>query len=341
MVDNVLSPPQTFYNHLSEIRKRLAWSALFFIIGSSVGYLARDYLITLLKKPLNESLYYTTPAGSFNFVMKISVMVGLSVALPIFVYNLVAFVRPAFTEQLTKKTVKTISFLSVFLAILGAIFAFFLVVPMSLSFFQGFSEGDLKPLIAADNYLTFVINCIISFVLIFQTPLIVLFIDRIKPIPPKKLFKYERHVIVGSLVLALILPFTYDPLTQFLIAIPIIVLYNLAIILVWLIHRKTNNKLNIAKISNQKNTVHNNSFYKGNIPKHTNLFGDNKLDQNATTASLTMVGRGRNFDILDLRQAPTSPVKLTVNTNKHKPRTNLAQPERVNFLDLRKPKDKL
>lgn len=242
MVDHFANPPQTFYDHIREVRKRLTWSALAFLIGATAGYLVHKPLIAFLKKPLNQSLYFTSPAGSFNFVMKICFLVGIAVALPVIIYNIVAFVQPAFPKQLTRKIVRRISLLSVLLALVGAAFAFLVVVPMSLKFFMGFAVDGLQPLISAEDYLKFVINCLISFVIIFQTPLIILFIDRIKPLPPKTMLKYEKFVIVGSLALALVLPFTYDPLTQFLLAIPIIALYNLSIVLLMFTHRKRRTK---------------------------------------------------------------------------------------------------
>lgn len=181
--------------------------------------------------------------------MKICLAFGLIIALPALVYNVVDFIRPAFKREIKKSTVRYVSFLSLLLALAGGVFAFLLVVPASLHFFQNFSDG-VSALINANDYLSFVINCVISFMVIFQAPLIVLFIDHIKPLTPGKLMHYQKHVIVGSLAAALILPFTYDPMTQFLIAIPIVILYNLAIVFVLFTHtkRKRASKKSAAKM---------------------------------------------------------------------------------------------
>ncbi|HEX7632773.1 MAG TPA: twin-arginine translocase subunit TatC [Candidatus Saccharimonadales bacterium] len=235
MADTHKSLPQTLGEHVTELRARLKWFALFFALGASIGYAFHQRFIEILKSPLHQKIYYTSPAGGFNFVMKICLVFGLVFALPALVYNVISFIRPAFNKEIKKGTVRLVSLLSLILALGGGAFAFFVVVPGSLKFFAKFTDG-VQPLLSATDYLSFVINCVISFMVIFQAPLIILFIDRIKPLTPRQLFGFERYVIVGSLAAALILPFTYDPLTQFLIALPIIALYNLSIIFIAFTH---------------------------------------------------------------------------------------------------------
>jgi sec-independent protein translocase protein TatC len=330
VVGNIASPPQTFYDHIQELRKRLTWSVLAFLIGCTAGYLAHRRLVVFLTKPLHESLYFTSPAGSFNFIMKISFLVGLAFALPIIVYNITAFIHPAFPKQLTKKVIRRITLLSFTLAIAGAAFGFFVVIPMSLHFFLGFATDGLKPLISANDYLTFVINSLISFVLIFQTPLIVLFIDRIKPMPPKKLLKWEKFVIVGSLGLAVILPFTYDPLTQFLLAIPIVILYNLSIVLILIAHHRTQK-------AKRKQATH-----KVLQPVHTHAEPKPKPEIEKPIVHHKPVPVLQSTPVTVARVRVTEPT-YTSRTIIETPRRTrsmdgLSRPVSSNFLDLRKPK---
>lgn len=254
MTATAVAQKQTLADHLSELRNRLAVSLLVFICGGTVGYVYRSKLITLLRQPLGESLYYTTPAGGFNFVMKISFMVGLAVAIPVLLYNAVKFVQPAVGAKLKNKHIYTVAAIAFLLTASGAAFAFLSVVPMSLHFFKSFRDSNVNTIISANEYLGFVANCVITFMLIFQVPLIVMFIDKIKKISIRRMFKYEKYVVVGSLVVALILPFTYDPLTQFLVAVPIIALYNVSIILVGIVHWRTKKKRSVQarKISNKR-----------------------------------------------------------------------------------------
>lgn len=231
------SRPQTFIEHLHELRARLLASGVIFLCGGTFGYLIRDYLLKALNRSSHQTLYYTTPTGAFSLVMKLCVMLGIMLALPALTYNLMAFIQPALKRHFSRKQLILVSLLSLVLAVSGALFAYYVVVPMSLHFFNSYRVPGIEPLISATAYLDFITNHILTFIIIFQIPLVILFIDRIRPLSPKTFWKYERHVIIGSLVIALILPFTYDPFTEFLVAIPMIVLYNLSIILVVIAHR--------------------------------------------------------------------------------------------------------
>jgi hypothetical protein len=128
---------------------------------------------------------------------------------------------------------------SALLAIAGAAFAFYVILPGSLQFFAGFQVKGLSALISADSYLNFVTSIIITFVIMFQLPLLIGFIDKVKPLQPRNLLKYEKWVVVGSLVVAILAPFTYDFVTSILIAVPIIVLYNLSILMVVVNHARS------------------------------------------------------------------------------------------------------
>jgi sec-independent protein translocase protein TatC len=230
------SRPRTFLDHVHELRTRLLVSGAAFLVGGGIGYLLRKSLLRALDRSSHQTLYYTTPTGAFSLVMKLCVMLGIVFLLPVLTYNLMSFVQPALKRHFSRRQLMFVSFLSLILAIAGAIFAYYVVVPMSLHFFNSYRVPGIQPLISATEYLDFITNHILTFIIMFQIPLVILFIDRIKPLPPKMFWKYERHVIIGSLVIALILPFTYDPFTEFLVAIPMIVLYNLSIILVVIAH---------------------------------------------------------------------------------------------------------
>jgi sec-independent protein translocase protein TatC len=204
------SKPTTLYDHIRELQMRLIVSAVALTVAGIIVYAFYGQLLKLLSSPLGAPLYYDTPAGSFSFIMKICFTGGLIIAIPVLIYNLIMFVRPAFGETLPKRRVYLTTIASTFLAMAGAMFAYTVILPGALKFFAGFQVSGLSALISADNYLGFVTNIIITFVIMFQLPLLIMFFDTIKPISPKKLLKGEKWVVLGSLVLALIVPFTYD-----------------------------------------------------------------------------------------------------------------------------------
>lgn len=238
MDGQVIEGQLTFAGHIHELRRRLTWPALILVVGGAVGYIFHGAIIAFLQAPLNQTLYYNTPAGGFNFIMKVCFLLGITLAVPVLIYNIISFIEPAVEKKITRKIIAFVTILSLTLGVMGAAFAYFVVLPVSLKFFGNVNIAGVKPLISADDYLNFALTCILSFILLFQIPLLVLFINHIKPMSPRKLLKYEKYVIVGSLAIALILPFTYDPVSQFLIALPIIILYNLSVVLVWLANRE-------------------------------------------------------------------------------------------------------
>lgn len=227
---------QTFNDHVNALRKRIMYPALLFIAGGSLAYFFYPQIIRFVRGSLNQPLYYQTPAGNFTLIMKICVLCGLALAIPALTYNIIRFIEPAFTKRIKRSSVLLVSLLALVLAIGGAAFAMYVIVPMSLHFFMSFNIEGIKPLLSANEYLNFVLTAIMSSMIMFQIPLVVLFIDFVHPIPPSKFLKFEKWVIVGSVALALVLPFTYDPITQFVVALPIIALYNFSILIVTFNH---------------------------------------------------------------------------------------------------------
>lgn len=229
---------QPLIEHVYELRRRLTWPVLVLLLGSILGYVWHDRLITMLSHPLGMPLYYNTPGGGFQFVLLVSLLVGMLLSLPVLLYQLIRYVEPALsTRRLTRNAVMGVMAASVGLAIAGVVFAFLIILPASLHFFAGFGDEPVRPLISAASYFSFTIGCLATFAIIFQLPLIMLLINTIHRWPPGQLPHYRMHVIIGSFAVALILPFTYDPLTQFLVALPIIGLYEVSLGLIWMANR--------------------------------------------------------------------------------------------------------
>lgn len=249
------SHASTLYDHVRELQFRLLASVAVLLVGGVVGYIFYNPIFQLLRTPLHAPLFYSSPAGSFLFVMKISLLVAVAIALPVIIYNLIMFMRPAFKEKLSRTRVYLTTLGSIVLAAAGAGFAFYVILPASIKFFVGFQVSGLSALIDASTYLTFVINILISFILVFQLPLVIFFIDHIKPIPPKKLLKMEKWVIIGGLLVGVIAPFSFDPTTEFLIAAPIIVLFNLSIVMIALQHAHKRSVTKAADRRAHKKTI--------------------------------------------------------------------------------------
>lgn len=244
-----ISRPMTVNDHIKELVKRLLISAIIMLAAGTVVFIFYKPVLAFLSSPLNSPLYYTNPAGSFNFIMKICLAGALIIAIPVLIFNLIMFVRPAFRRTLSLKRILTTTIASTLLAISGAAFAFYCILPGTLRFFNDFQVSGLKAMISADSYLGFITNLIIMFIIVFQVPLVMLFIDHIRPFKPKDLIKKGKWVVLISLVFTIIQPFAYDILTSLMIAMPIVVMYYLSVILVIAQHLKTGNELSVPNDS--------------------------------------------------------------------------------------------
>jgi len=183
--------------------------------------------------------------------MKICFTGGLIIAMPVLIYNLIMFIKPAFNSAVPTKLILRTTAYSSILSVLGVLFAYFSILPGTLHFFSGFQVSGLSALISADDYLAFVTNILITFIVMFQIPLLIIFIDTIKPLQPLKLIKMEKWVILGSLIITLIVPFAYEFVTSLLIAVPIVGLYNISLAIIYLRHRKRSLLANVITIDKQ------------------------------------------------------------------------------------------
>lgn len=188
--------------------------------------------------------------------MRVIMTAGFIAVVPVIVHQLIRFIEPAVGRKITSKIMRRTLLWSLVLAVTGIVFAYFTILPTSLTFFGEFGGNAVKPLISADSYLNFVLGMLATFALLFQLPLVISIIDHIKPLKPQQLTRYRRHVIVGSLIIALILPFTYDPVTQFVIALPIVVLFELSVLIVRWNHRTTRAQKKDMRIATLVNALH-------------------------------------------------------------------------------------
>jgi sec-independent protein translocase protein TatC len=236
MQDGKGAKAQPFSEHLRELRQRLIYIIATLFLGCMVGYAIHDKLFHIVTRPLHEKLYYTTPTGGFNAVIKISILFGVIVTVPVLVYQVGKFLSPTFRRRI--RAVKIILF-SVFLAITGILFAYYISLPASLHFLANIGSANLQSLITVTEYLNFVFAYVAGFALLFQLPLIMLFINRIKPQRPGGLMRVQRYVILISFILAAILTPTPDPMNQLIMALPIILLYQFSVILIWFVNRRS------------------------------------------------------------------------------------------------------
>jgi sec-independent protein translocase protein TatC len=221
--------------HLNELRSRLVWVVLTLAASGIAAFVIHDKLLAIVQKPLGETLYYTSPAGGLNFLIKLCFTFAVIASLPVIMYHILKFLNPLL-ERTHKRAVVRYIFASIILAYGGVVFAYLVSLPAALHFLSNFGGEDIASLITADEYYNFALAYLLGFAVLFQLPVVALFINRIKPLKPGGMMKFQRWLILASFVVAAILTPTPDPINQLIMAAPAVVLYQVSLILVWLIN---------------------------------------------------------------------------------------------------------
>lgn len=210
-------------------------------MGAAVAYVFHPSILAFLVKPLDKPLFYTSPAGAFDLVIRICLFAGFLFALPAFLYHLLKFLEPILPVTLQQRIVWFLLG-SCALMLIGTSFAYFVSLPAALYFLGEFGSPQVQSLISTDAYFSFVTRYLLGFGILFQLPLLLLLINAISPLSPRQLMRYQRFVIVVSFVLAAIITPTPDPLNQAIMAVPVILLYQVSVLGIWVINRRREQK---------------------------------------------------------------------------------------------------
>ena len=230
----------TLVQHLEELRRRLIISAVAVALGSIGGFILYRPVLDFLQEPYREAvaslpetitdkLIVTTPTEPFLAFLKIGLFVGLMLALPVILFQLWRFITPGLTSKERRMGIPfVLSSLVLFGA--GTVFAF-AVVPRGLAFLFSFGGDNLVPLLTIDRYLSFLFFLVLAFGLSFEVPLVLLFLTGVRVISSAQLRRWRRYALMGTVVFAAVATPTQDPYTMLLMAVPIYLLYEGAILI--------------------------------------------------------------------------------------------------------------
>lgn len=220
----------TLTEHLADLRSCLLKSIAALVVGTGISvYLLQDIMAVLTSAA--KELYYMRPAEAFMIYMKVTLLSGLVLASPFILYELYAFVRPALTKRERRFTLICIP-LALVLFIAGLLFSYSFVFPRGLEFFLGFGAGKVNPLISMESYLDFLLMLVVPFGFAFNVPVILTLLAYLGIISSKMLMKFQRHVILAAFIIAGVITPTPDIITQTLLAVPLILLYEVSIVLI-------------------------------------------------------------------------------------------------------------
>jgi sec-independent protein translocase protein TatC len=247
---------QPLTSHLEELRSRIIKALVAVMIGFSGAFAVSERLFKLVRLPMDARLQFLplwpfllfTPAGrridlvflgpaeGFWMYIKISFIAGLLVSLPVSLWQLWRFIEPGLLPRERRYALPFVLAGTV-LFYTGAAFCFLLVLPFALDFLLNYSQA-LTPMISIERYVDFCLKFILAFGIIFELPVVLVFLTRMGIVTPAVLAKQRKYAILLAFVFAAFLTPTPDAFNQTLMAVPILVLYEAGILVSRMFQRR-------------------------------------------------------------------------------------------------------
>jgi sec-independent protein translocase protein TatC len=225
-----------FTEHLGELRDRLVRSFIAVGGGFAVSYAFKEKLFQILTAPLvtameesgNAKMIFTGLPEAFFTYLKVSLLAGIVLATPVLFYQFWMFVSPGLYRT-EKKYLLPVVILSIFFFVIGASFGYFIVFPYGFQFFLGFATDTIQAMPSMKEYLSFASKMLLAFGFVFELPLVLTFMARMGLVTVPFLKKNRKYALLLFFVgAALITP--PDVITQIMMALPLMVLYEISII---------------------------------------------------------------------------------------------------------------
>lgn len=248
----------SFFSHLEELRKRIIICLAAIGIGFLVTFNYSETILRVLKRPLTTDLVFArtypflrsisrpgppidliflAPAEAFWMHMKIALVTGLMLVIPIILYQIWRFIAPGLLSHEKRYALPFVVLSTVFF-FCGLLFCFYFVLPFSLNFLLTYKTENLKPMISIGNYVDFTAKLLLGFGLVFELPLAIAIAARMGLVTPQYLSRNRKYAILIAFTIAAILTPTPDVFNQTLMALPVYLLYEVGILAARLLVRK-------------------------------------------------------------------------------------------------------
>lgn len=232
----------TFLDHLEELRWRVIYSLIGIVIGTILAWVFIDFFIEqILLLPAKQSelkLQNLKPFGQLFLYFQVAIIIGLILSFPNVVYQLWKFISPALRQK-EKKYIKWIVIFTTICFLSGVVFAYYVMLPLTLKFAAQFGSPTIENNFSIDEYFSIILSVILGAGLVFELPMLSFFLSTIGLLTPNFMRKYRRHSIVGIMILSAILTPGTDPVSQLLLAIPLVFLYEISILVSKIFQRKS------------------------------------------------------------------------------------------------------
>jgi len=228
----------TFLGHLGELRQRLIRCVIAVVITSIISFVFFKPIFYYLILPAGDiNLVYIEMTEMIGTIMKVCLTSGIILAMPYLTYQLLMFVSPA----LTRKEKRYVYLILPWIALMfvgGVAFGYFILIPPATKFLITFGSDIATPQIKIGNYISIVSRLLLAIGLAFEMPVVTTFLAKLGIITSKWLASKRKIAIISAFILAAIITPTFDPINQSLVAVPLIILYEMSIWLAKLVQRK-------------------------------------------------------------------------------------------------------
>jgi sec-independent protein translocase protein TatC len=227
----------TLVEHLDELRTRIIVCVLAFAVGFGLCFWQDERIFDVLNSPLPDGFKPITFGVTEPFLttVTVSAYAGLALALPVILYQLYAFVLPAFSPNERRVALPILLMVPVLFAG-GIAFGYFIVLDRAVDFLLNFNDEQFNIQVRARDYYSFVAFMLVSMGLMFQVPMGILAVTRVGIVTPRQLREWRRYAYFVIVVVAALLP-TVDPVSLALEIIPLVILFELSIVLASLLGR--------------------------------------------------------------------------------------------------------
>jgi len=230
---------QPVTEHLGELRRRLIWIIVVFVFGLVVGFVfAADFVHWLKQQmPSNVTMHVFSPSEPLRVYMMFAFVISAAITLPFALYQVWAFVKPGLTKAEQRITLTYIPFAAIMFC-LGLLFGFYVIFPYLLRFMTGLSDAlGTTETFGIYRYFGFMFNIVFPLALFFELPLVVMLLTRLRILRPEPLRKGRRMAYLGMVVLAAVVT-PPDLVSNILVSIPLILLYEISLLLCTWLHRR-------------------------------------------------------------------------------------------------------
>jgi sec-independent protein translocase protein TatC len=221
----------TIFEHLAELRTRLLRATIALVVATVLSTIFAQQVLQVLISPLGERVPQTiSPTESFIVYFKVALICGVTLAMPMIVYQVVRFMLPGLLPQERKYLYFLLP--GVFICFGGGVaFAALIMLPAAIRFMQGFLQTIVDNRWTLDNYISFVTRVLFWMGIVFQTPLLMFFLAKLGLITPQKLVKFRKYAVLLISIIAAVVTPTPDPVNMMIVMLPLYLLYEVGIVL--------------------------------------------------------------------------------------------------------------